>query len=180
MGGRSGAGHLIVGEVRRAHGIKGECFVAPATDDVASVYAEGRIFRIGDGEGRAAEPALSLTLQVARVFKGGLIVRFAELRDRNAADAIRGRTLLIPAEDVRPLDEGEFFLHDLIGLEVVTADGARVGEVREVYEAGAGHFLGVDDGERERLIPLDGSIVQDVDIEAGRIVIAPTPGLLEI
>lgn len=152
----------------------------PATDDVAGIYAQGREFRLGDPEGRAREGEPLLTLSLAREFKGGLIVRFAEVPDRNAAEALRGRTLLLPAQDLRPLDEGEFFLHDLVGLRVETAEGELIGEVGEVYEAGAGHFLSVVGGERERLIPFVGRIVQEVDVAAGRIVIEAIPGLLEI
>jgi 16S rRNA processing protein RimM len=88
-------------------------------------------------------------------------------------------TLLVPAHEVRPLEEGEFFLHDLVGLQVETAEGQVIGRVAEVYEAGAGHFLSVV-GERERLIPFSGRLVREVDVEAGRIVIEAIPGLLEI
>jgi 16S rRNA processing protein RimM len=78
------------------------------------------------------------------------------------------------------LEEGEFFLHDLVGLQVETAEGQVIGRVGEVYEAGAGHFLSVVGGERERLIPFSGRLVREVDVEAGRIVIEAIPGLLEI
>lgn len=154
--------------------------MVPATDDVAGVYAQGRELRVGDADGRPAESGLSLSVQGAREFKGGLIVRFEDVRDRDAAEALRGRTLLIRREEARPLDSGEYFLHDLVGLEVWSSDGERVGRVAAVYEGGAGHFLGVDDGRRERLVPFAGRIVRNVDLEAGRIVIEPIPGLLEL
>jgi 16S rRNA processing protein RimM len=169
-----------VGVIRKAHGIKGECFVMPATDDVAGIYAQGREFRLGDSEGYAREGEPELTISLAREFKGGLIVRFAEVPDRNAAESLRGLTLLLPAQDVRPLEEGEFFLHDLVGLRVETAEGEVIGKVGEVYEAGAGHFLSVVGGERDRLIPFTSHIVREVDVAAGRIVIEAIPGLLEI
>jgi 16S rRNA processing protein RimM len=152
----------------------------PATVDVAGVYAQGRVLRLGDSEGRAQEDEAVLTVSLAREFKGGLIVRFAGVPDRNAAELLRGLTLLVPAHEVRPLEEGEFFLHDLVGLQVETAEGQVIGRVGEVYEAGAGHFLSVVGGERERLIPFSGRLVREVDVEAGRIVIEAIPGLLEI
>ena len=154
--------------------------MVPATDDVAGVYAQGRELRVGDADGRPAEQGLSLAVQAAREFKGGLIVRFADVRDRDAAEALRGRTLLIRGEEARPLESGEYFLHDLVGLEVWSSDGERVGRVAAVYEGAAGHFLGVDDGGRERLVPFAGRIVRQVDLEAGRIVIEVIPGLLEL
>ncbi len=152
----------------------------PATDDVAGVFAPGRELRLGDAEGRADVDVATLTVVKARAFKGGLIVRFAAIEDRRAAEALRGRTLLIQAGDARPLEADEYFLHDLVGLEVFAADGERVGRVVEVYEGGPGHFLGVDDGEREHVIPFTRQIVRRVDLEAGRIVIEVIAGLLEL
>jgi 16S rRNA processing protein RimM len=169
-----------VGELRKAHGMKGECFVMPATEDVAGIYAKGHALRVGDPEGRAYEPELILTVQAARDFKGGLIVRFEGVHDRNAAEVLRGRTLLIPPDEARPLEEDEYFIHDLAGLEVCTAEGEVVGRVSEVYEGGPGHILAIDDGERERLIPFSDHIVREVDIEGARIVIEAIPGLLDL
>lgn len=151
----------------------------PATDDVAGVYAEGRNLRLGDGEGRPFEPVVDLEVAGVRGFKDGLIVRFAGVRDRNAAEVLRGRTLLMRASEARPLEDDEYFLHDLVGLEVFTAAGERVGRVTELYEAGPGHYLAVNDGERERLVPFIGAIVREVHLEARRIVIEPPPGLLD-
>jgi len=152
----------------------------PATDDVAGVYAPGREFRVGDSQGLIEEHGLRLSVQAARAFKGGLIIRFEGVEDRNAAEPLRGRTLLLAVEDVRPLEAGEYFLHDLSGLEVRTTTGDVIGRVVEVYEAGPSHFLGVDDGERERLIPFTGQVVREVDMEAGTIMIEPIPGLLDV
>jgi 16S rRNA processing protein RimM len=171
---------LIVGEIRKAHGIKGECFVSLATDDVAGIYSKGRSLLIGDSEGRPDESGLALTIAGARGFKGGLIVRFEDVHDRNAAEVLRGCTLLIRAEEARPLEAGEFFLHDLVGLEVQTLDGQRVGRVVEIYDTGPGHMLEVDDGAHGRLIPFSDQLVREVDLKAGRIVIEAIPGLLDL
>lgn len=152
----------------------------PATDDVAGVYAQGRQLWVGDPDEAAPRGGQTLTVSAARAFKGGLIVSFTDVRDRNAAELLRGRALLIRADEARPLETGEYFLHDLAGLEVETEAGERLGRVREVYEGGVGHYLGVDDGERERLIPFEGRIVRDVDLARRRIIIAPPPGLLDL
>jgi 16S rRNA processing protein RimM len=173
-------GHLIVGEIRKAHGIKGECFVMPATDDVAGVYAKGRELFLGDADGRVGGREMTLAVAAARPFKGGLIVRFEDVHDRNASEMLRGRTLLIRSEDARPLEPGQYFIHDLNGLEVVELDGAPIGRVAQIYEIGTSLYLSVDDGERERMIPFTEQFVREVDIEGRRVVIEVIPGLLEL
>ena len=172
--------YLIVGEIRKPHGIKGECYVMPATDDVAGVYAKGRELLLGDPDGRPYLPETRVRVEATRGFKGGLLVRFGGVADREAIEPLRGRTLLIRREEARPLEAGEFFIHDLEGLEVETVEGDRVGTVVEVYGGGAEHYLGVDDGARERLIPFSPRVVRKVDLEGRLIVIDPPAGLLAL
>nr|NIP82651.1 16S rRNA processing protein RimM [Gemmatimonadota bacterium]NIQ58566.1 16S rRNA processing protein RimM [Gemmatimonadota bacterium]NIU78888.1 16S rRNA processing protein RimM [Gammaproteobacteria bacterium]NIX47565.1 16S rRNA processing protein RimM [Gemmatimonadota bacterium]NIY11936.1 16S rRNA processing protein RimM [Gemmatimonadota bacterium] len=76
--------------------------------------------------------------------------------------------------------EGEYYYHQLLGLEVETVDGEVVGRVREVYETEPRHLLEVKGGGRVRLIPFDRRIVRSVDPEARRLVIDPPEGLLEL
>ena len=172
--------YLIVGEIRKAHGIKGDCLVMPATEDVAGIYAKGRALRLGDARGEPLDDGTDLQVRTARPFKGGLLVSFAGVNDRNAAELLRGRTLLVRRDETRPLEQGEYFLHDLAGLTVQTVGGDLVGRVTEVYEGGQSVYLGVDDGERERLIPFTANVVREVDVKGGRIVVEPLPGLLDI
>lgn len=171
---------LVVGEIKKPHGIKGECSVMPATDDVAGVYVKGRQLLLGDPHGHVYEPATALRVASARSFKDRVLVAFEGVHDRNAVEPLRGRTLLIRRADARPLEPGEYFLHDLDGLEVRTANGERVGRVTTVYEGGAVPYLGVDDGEREHLVPLSPQVVEKVDLEGGVITIDPPPGLLAL
>jgi 16S rRNA processing protein RimM len=172
--------YLLVGEIRKPHGIKGELFVAPTTDHVDAVYAPGAELLLADPDGRPLDVERPLVVVQARPFKKGLIVRLDGVEDRNAAEVLRGRTFAVSAEDVPPLEDEEYFLHDLTDLEVQDVDGERVGRVQDVYTIGAAHLLGVHDGERERLVPFNRTVVREVDIDAGRIVIEPIPGLLDV
>ncbi len=160
--------------------MKGALFVSPTTDNIETVFARGRVLRVGDREARIARPEMALTVAEVRDFKGGLIVHFEELDDRNAAEQFRGRTLLIPVDEAEPLAAGEYYLHDLVDLEVRDASGNAIGRVREIYTVGSSLLLGVDDGGRERLVPFSQRIVREVDLEKGTIVIEPPPGLLEL
>lgn len=178
MGPKGGAagGYLLVGEIRRAHGIRGECRVLPTTDHPESVYAPGRVLALGSPAGEVAAEFGAVTVVSARPFKGELIVRFREVRDRSIAEAFRARTLLIPREEAQPLATGEYFVSDLVGLEVRTVAGDPVGRVQEVYEVGTVRLLGVEDGGEERLLPFRKEIVKDVDLVRRVVTIDPPAG----
>jgi len=167
---------IVVGLIRNAHGLGGEVLVELLTGDPDDVFISGRAFRIIGGKGKGPG---SLTLTGARRHKGGLLVQFREVGDRNAAERLRGRELALPTEELRQLEEDEFFLHDLVGFAVVRTNGDRVGDVVTSYETGAQLLLGVSAGEREILIPFGRQLVTEVDREARMIVIDPPPGLLE-
>lgn len=168
--------HLLVGEIRRAHGVRGECLVALTTDRPEAVFAEGRRLLVGDPEG-APDPRIgSLTVERVRPVKRGLLVRFREIEDRSIAESFRGRTLLIPRAEAEPTEPDEYFVDDLIGLEVRGAEGESLGRVLDVYEIGGGHFLGIDVAGSEELLPVRKEIVTDVDLERGVVTVAPPAG----
>jgi 16S rRNA processing protein RimM len=168
---------IVVALVRKAHGLDGEVLVELLTGDPDEVFVVDRILRVTGG--RPAEGPDRVTLVAARPHKGGRLLRFREVRDRAGAERLRGRELALPTDELRELEEDEFFLHDLVGYSVVRVDGRPVGEVITSYETGAQLLLGVTDGEREALVPFGRQLVTEVDREARRIVIDPPPGLLE-
>lgn len=174
------AAFLIVGTIQKPHGVKGELFVRLETDRPQTVFTPGRVLRTGDARGRP--DGGTLTLERARPFKGGMLVKTAEHGGRgDAQDALRGRSLVIPADEAAPRDDDELFYHQLVGLRVQSADGAAVGVVTDLYEAPGGFLLGVrrEDG-REVLVPYVRQMVRGVDVAAGTMVLDAPPGLLEL
>jgi 16S rRNA processing protein RimM len=174
---------LIVGRVRKAHGIRGEVVVELLTDEPDAIFASGRRVFAGNTAGDLARDRRELHVRTVRPFNEGLLVGFAEVPDRNAADLWRGRYLLAPADEVPAPADDEVYLHDLIGMRVDLVDGTTVGTVEEVYELPLG--LGVDvrrlpprDGETV-LLPWDERTVTSVDRESRIIVVTPPEGLLE-
>ncbi len=169
---------LTVARVRRAHGIHGEVLVESLTDRPDTVLAPGRSLRL---DAAADEEPGNVLIDEARPHKGGLILRLRGVESRSAAERLAGRELLTRLEDLEPLAEGEVFYHDLIGLAVVLAgDGSTVGTVRRIFEARPADLLEVRMGDRLVLVPFDRSIVRDVDLDGGRIVIDPPEGLLDL
>lgn len=174
-----GTRYLVVGTVRKPHGIRGELSVAVETHQKGAVFQPGRVLTVGDARGRPTE--VVLTLERARPFKDGVLLKVREFTSRTPAlDAMRGSSLLIPESDAAPLAEGELFYHQLVGMRVL-ANGAEVGVVKEVMELPAGETLVVRrPGADDLLLPFVQHLVRRVDAAEGVVEIEPLPGLLEL
>lgn len=174
------AGHLLVGRVRKAHGIRGELVVELLTDAPGEVFAPGRRLFAGTADGRLDPKGQTLHVKHATAFKGGLIVLFEELADRTAAELWRERYILAAAADVPPPDADELYLHDLIGMAVTRTGGDAVGEVVAYYELPQGVMLEVARAAGDTvLVPFAEQFVDEVDAQARVIRVTPPDGLLE-
>lgn len=169
---------IIVGRVRKAHGVRGDLVVEPLTDEPDAVFAPGRRVFAGTVSGDPARDGRVLTITSANPFKGGFIVHFAEIADRTAADTWRERYFLVPADELTPLAPAEVYIHELIGMRVELLDGAFVGKVLETYELPQGLTLEVARDRGSVLIPYD-RVVTSIDRDARVIRIDPPAGLLD-
>jgi 16S rRNA processing protein RimM len=171
---------LVVGRVGRPHGVRGETSVEVRTDEPEERFRAGA--RLGVRVPRAAaEERDPLTVTGVRWHQGRLLVHFAEVADRDAAEALRGCLLLVEVDPTaRPSDPEEFYDHQLVGLRVQPVGGSMMGVVREVLHGGGQDLLVVRrvDG-REVMVPFVAALVPDVDLESGHLVVADRPGLLD-
>lgn len=172
--------HLIVGTVQKPHGIKGELFVRLETDRPDAVYAPGRVLALGDAKGRRSDAVL--TIERARAFKGGMLIKVAEHPGRTPElEALRGHTLLIPRDQAAALADDEVFYHDLIGMRIVTAAEGEIGSIRDVYDAPSGPLLSVDrQGRKELLIPFVRDTIRRIDRAERVLELEVPPGLLDL
>jgi 16S rRNA processing protein RimM len=170
---------LVVGRIGRPHGIKGEVTVDVRTDEPERRFATGATLRAEAPRG-SASTLTAMTVTKARWHQSTLLVTFAELDDRNSAEAARGIVLhaTVPADEA-PEDPDEFYDHQLIGLTAYDVDGARLGEVTGLVHGGAQDLLSVKalDG-RDTLVPFVKALVPEVDVAGGRVVVADRPGLV--
>jgi 16S rRNA processing protein RimM len=170
----------IVGRVRKAHGIHGELVVEPLTNAPDAVFASGRRVFAGTVHGDPSPDRRELIVEGSRPFKGGWIIAFSGLSDRNEAELWRERYLFAPIAELEPVREGEVYLHDLFGLSVVRAGSLEpVGEVTDVYELPQGVMLDVRRPSGTVLIPFRAEVVTRVDLSERRLEIDPPAGLLE-
>lgn len=164
--------------LRKAHGLEGEILASVDTGDPDLVFVPGREFGVAGPT--TGHPIRCLTLLTARPHKGGYLLRFREIGDRETVDRVRGLEITVPVDTLRPLEENEFFLHDLVGMEAWREGGDRIGAVIEVYDLGGQILLGVDVDGQERLVPFRPEMVRSVERTSGRVWIDPPPGLLEL
>jgi 16S rRNA processing protein RimM len=173
--------YVVVGHVNKAHGTKGEVFVWPLTDRPDSTFVPGIELQFADAGGNDPDPEYPAARVVAvRPYRRGFLVFFDGVDDRSLAEGIRDRYLLRPFADTEPLERGEIFYHQLLGMRVVTKDGVDVGEVNEVYELRPAHMLEVRGESKEHLIPFRKDVIVSWSLEDRRIVIDPPEGLLDL
>ena len=174
---------IIVGRVRKAHGIRGEVVVETITDAPDAVFASGGRVFAGTATGELARNRLELHVASVRPFNDGLLVGFAEVPDRTVAETWRGRYLLLPADEVAPPNDDQVYVHELVGMRVQLVGGQPVGTVEEIYELPQGLAIDVRrEPPREQetvMLAYDERTIASVDRASRIIVVTPPDGLLE-
>jgi 16S rRNA processing protein RimM len=170
---------VVVGRIGKPHGLRGEVTLDVRTDEPERRFAVGAVLRAEPPRG-SASGLRRLTVRSARWHQGVLLLGFEEVPDRNGAEAVRGIVLHADlAPDATPDDPEEFYEHQLVGLAVVDTDGAPLGEVLGLVPGAAQDLLRVRAADgREALVPFVQALVPEVDLEAGRVVVADRPGLV--
>ena len=163
-------GRITVGRINGVWGLRGHVKVTPFTSN-AERLVEGATLYV------AGEPRRILNVVSPQ---GYPCIRFEGFPDRTAAEALCGALIEIDEADLPSLPEGEYYLHDLEGLEVVTVDGTRIGRLKEVLTTGANDvYVIARDTQPDALIPAIPDVVLAVDLESRRMTIDPIPGLLD-
>ncbi|GAB2880655.1 ribosome maturation factor RimM [Nocardioides pacificus] len=170
---------VVVGRIGKPHGLRGEVTVDVRTDEPERRFAAGVTLRAQPPAG-SASTLRSLTVARSRWHQQVLLVTFEEIAGRDAAEAARG--IVLHAElalDASPEDPEEYYDHQLVGLAAYDVDGAHLGEVTAVAHGAAQDLLTIrtSDG-RDTLVPFVSQLVPEVDLTAGRLVVADRPGLV--
>ncbi|MFB6821795.1 ribosome maturation factor RimM [Streptomyces virginiae] len=166
---------LVVARIGRAHGIKGEVTVEVRTDEPELRLSPGAVLR--------TDPATAgpLTIETGRVHSGRLLLRFAGVKDRTGAEALRNILLIAEVDPAElPEEPDEYYDHQLMDLDVVLEDGTEIGRITEISHLPSQDLFIVErpDGT-EVMIPFVEEIVAEIDLEEQRCVITPPPGLID-
>ena len=163
---------LQVGVISSTHGIRGEVKVFPTTDDAARFKKLKKVL-LDTGKER-----LELEVQSVKFFKQFVIVKFRGIDNINDIEKYKGKGLFVPREDAVPLDEDEYYIADLIGMDVFLEDGSLFGKIKDVMETGANDVYIVQTQEKEVLIPAIKDCIRQVDVKENKMVIHLLKGLV--
>lgn len=159
---------ICVAAIAGAFGVKGEVKLKSFTQNPEDCLIYGPL--LGEG-GQVA-----LTVTASRLHKDFVIVRAEEVVTREQAQDLKSTKLYVPREALPEPDEDEFYYSDLVGLEVKSTDGKRIGKVSAVHEFGAGDMLEIKPEDAPSFFhPFTKDAVPKVDITAGRVIIIPQP-----
>jgi 16S rRNA processing protein RimM len=167
---------VVIGEIARPHGLHGEMRVTSLTDHPERF--EGVTDCVLWDQARDMRERCRITR--ARRQGTAMLLSLAGYDTVEAASALVGRLVALPEAEALPLPPGQFYPWQLEGCRVETDDGREVGRVIRIEQSAAQDLWVVSDGAHERLIPAVAEIVLEVDVAAGRVVIRPPDGLLEL
>jgi len=178
---------LRVGVITSPHGVHGEVNVFPTTDDAQRFRRLKKVYicdkRDGTHRHKLDTGAKNNTeficeIEGVKFFKNMVILKFAGINDRNEIEKFRQCDLLIDREDAEPLGEDEYFICDLIGLDIVDEDGTKIGVLKDVMTSAANDVYVVEktDG-KELLIPAIRDCILETNLDKHTIKVHLLPGL---
>lgn len=166
---------VTVGRIVNSHGIRGELKVVPETD-FPERFDKGNTLIIVDSQNKQT----SVTVQTSRLHKNMFILQFAEFSNINEVEKFKGALVKIEAKNQKPLEEGEYYYHEIIGCKVVTEEGQELGLISEVLTPGANDVWVVSLPKgKQLLLPVIDDVILNVDIALKTIRIHLMEGLLE-
>jgi 16S rRNA processing protein RimM len=167
-----------MGRIVRPHGVLGEVKVAPETDDPDRFYELETIYVGADEASAVSFDIVSVRLQPSK-YGITVLLMLAGVSGREAAEALCKNNVYADVADLPALEDGEYYLSDLVGLKAETLEGTEVGVVEDVLEGPGQDLLVIRTPAGGRvMVPLVPELVPDIDLDAGRIGIDPVDGLL--
>lgn len=162
---------LMVGKLHRPHGVRGEMIMAVMTDFPERLKSGVQVFI-----GVEHQP---MKIKSMRHHNRGLLVTLEGFSSREEVDHLRNKEVFVSAADRPPLPEGEYYMHQILGLQVITDEGQELGVISDWIETGANGVLVVRNAEgKEILLPDIDDVVLKIDLDAGQMTVHILEGLI--
>ena len=167
--------YITIARVVNTYGIKGELKVVSETDFPDLRFQAGTpIYFLESGKKVKGQA----TIADYRQHKGTYLIRLREYDNINQVETFKGTLMAIAAEDQHELEEGVYYHHQIIGLEVITTDGEPLGKIKEILSLGSNDVWVVKrEQKKDLLLPIIKDVVKSVDVQAGRVVVRIPEGL---
>lgn len=164
---------LEVGQIVNTFGIKGEVKVMPFTDDITRFDDLEKVYVKTKKEEKLYK------IQNVRYHKNMVLIKFENIETPEQAELLRNAFLEIDREDAVPLEEGTYYIADLIGMEVYSDDGNKLGIVEDIYNTGANDIYVVkNDLGKQILLPGTKEVIKEVNLDTEKITVHLIPGLI--
>jgi len=166
---------VVIGKVSRPHGIHGEISIDYFNPEDPQLFSRYQMIFLQGDEG-SPQPYRPITVRPHKRF---ILALLEGIRTREEAEQLRGKAVLVDRAELPPLEEDEYYWHEILGMRVVTEGGGQVGKVTEIFPTGSNDVYVVREGAKEVLIPATKEVIIAIDREARTIVIHPLEGLLK-
>ena len=166
---------LRVGAVIKPHGIRGEIKVWPTTDDPR------RFDELDDVILKTPSAERTVSVEEVKYFKNIVILKLEGVDTVEAAESMRGADLYVTRDQAAPLADGEYYIGDIIGMDVVTDQGEKLGVIRQVIDTAANDVYAVArEGRKDLLIPAIKQCIVSVDVENNLMTVHLLDGLMDL
>lgn len=164
--------YLELGQIVNVKGLKGEVKVNPFTENIERFEELKTVLIKFKNENKEFE------IEKVGYHKNQVILKFKGINTVEEAEKLRNSYILINRNDLEPLEEGVYYITDLLGLEVYTEDGTLLGKVDDIYNTGSNDIYVVkDDLGKQKLLPGIPEVLKNVDLEHGKIIVNLIEGL---
>lgn len=168
--------YLLLGEIVRPHGVRGELKMRVLTDYPERIAQLNAVYLATDSN--AKRPA-RYTVSGLRMHQDDALLTLKQVEDRNQAELLRGMYVMVDVRDAVPLADDEVYLYQLIGMKVRTVDGESLGEITDVLETGANDvYIVQGEAYGEVLIPVTDETIVETDTDSGVVTVKLPEGLL--
>lgn len=166
---------ILLGRIMGTHGVRGQLKVLPYSGEADGVKASRTLFVGGTGDVWNAYPVAAVSGHGKK-----LLVRLQRLDTIEQVQHLIGSEIYALRSELPPLEEGEYYWQDLMGMQVVTEDGEVLGPITDIFSTGSNDVYAVQGRDKEYLIPAIADVVVNVDLQHRIMTISPLEGLLDL
>lgn len=166
-------GKITIGKITRTRGLKGEVVISPLTDDPERFFLLKEVWISGK------EGSKIFQIEKVKKLKEKIFLKFQGIDSPEAAMPLVNSFLEIQKESLPPLPQNRYYVFDIIGLEVLTTQGKKIGVIKDVISLPANDVYTVSSGTKEYDIPATKEVVKKIDLHKKIMIIEPLEGLLE-